>query len=84
MQEQTTIYPNAAVIRRKNKRMTIKPQNGQIYITSETVDGEANMPACQHIAVRDKIRVTRIAFSEDGFLDLINAYFMYLQIKQKQ
>ena len=69
-----TLYNDGAVARLHNKKIAFKEADGKVMINFRFADKDANIPACQHICYRGKVRETFIQMSKDAMETLVMAY----------
>lgn len=74
-------YPDGAVIRMHNKRVSFKIEKGNTTIGFQFADADANKPACYHICHKGKVRHTILKISDEGMDALVYAYLKRKMLK---
>ena len=83
--EGITVYSNGAVARSKNAKAIIEDKgNGEIHLFMIRVDDDPHAPSCRNTVLKNKARVTEVAFSKEGFTEICVAFINYLKETNEQ
>ena len=72
-----TTYPNASVIRMRNRRITIMVENG-ITIHLQNIDESPEEPSCHHLVTHmGKVRHTVIRLTDEALDAIVEARIIH-------
>jgi hypothetical protein len=83
MLDNLSIYSNAAILKRKNKRLTILSQDDSIYLEFKKLNiNGPKLPAAVYKNIDNKIDVNSLRVSFQTMEDIIEAYLVFKQENQ--
>lgn len=83
-----TLYKNGAITKALNRKgiLEINEVDNTIHLTLLNLDrtDDVNKPACRHRVLKNKVRVTDLKITIEGFELLLEAYFELKKIKENE